>query len=199
MSAISTLSPKELPAYIAECLAQGFTQKEIAQALDVTESYISQVIAAHPELKDKNAQIQQAYEEIDTLYVEIEKEALLALKKSLNLVKNPAALLRIATGINATKRRGNFGLGLGHTEQQPQTTVQLNMPTAIISQFVFNSANQAIAIGSGENSIPLVTASTKQVEELAAKAVPVAEPRPPVHTKLNEYAENPESVTDADL
>ena len=160
------LPAHEVPTFVADCLAKGFAQKEIADALGVSDSYISQIIATNPSIAQNDAD--SAFASIDKLYADIELEALTQLHKRLNLIKDPMALLRLATAINATKRRSV------PTDITPstvnQTVVQLNLPKATLQQFVFNSANQAVAIQGDAGTKPLVTATTAQLEQLSAAA-----------------------------
>ena len=44
---MSAIPPHELPSYISTCLAEGFTQEEIAAALSVSPAYISQLCTKH--------------------------------------------------------------------------------------------------------------------------------------------------------
>lgn len=158
------LPPHEVPAFVSDCLSQGFAQHEIAAALGVSESYISQILAANPSIAQNNGNA--AFTDIDALYADIELTALQELKKKLNLIKDPMALLRLATSINATKRR-SVATDITPTTVN-QTVVQLTLPRATLQQFVFNSNNQAVAIQSDTETKPLVTATAGQLESLAA-------------------------------
>lgn len=162
------LPPHEIPAFVTDCIAKGFSQAEIAASLGVSESYISQVITANPSIAQAVAQANAAFADIDALYAEIELNALIALKQRLNLIKDPMALLRLATSINATKRRSVPTDAL--PAQGGNTYVQLNLPQATMQQFVFNSANQAVALEGGAGTKALVTATTQQLEQLSAAA-----------------------------
>lgn len=165
------LPAHELPSYIAQALREGFTQKEIAASLGCSESYISQVVAAKPELAMAKERQDEIFGDIDAMYNTIELNALQELNRRMTIVKDPMQLVRIACAINAAKRRSAPArealLGGGGNTQ----VVQISMPSTVVHNFQFNQHNQAVAL-QGENGTierQLITASNTQLTELAAR------------------------------
>ena len=167
---MSAIPPSELPSYISTCLAEGFSQEEIAQALGVTPAYISQLCTKH----QLCVPAQEQFANIDNLYQQVELAALTQLNKLINTVADPMKLARIAQSMNATKRRS---LSAHPSEQKPTTVVQLNLPTTIATQFVFNGSAEAVAWKQGDEVHQLITCTTTQLDSMAAqfaaKKVPV--------------------------
>lgn len=161
---MSSIAPNELPAYITSCLADGFSQEEIAAALGVTPAYISQLCAQH----ELCVPAQPAFADIDSLYHDIEKQALEQLKRTLSTIGDPMKLARIAQSMNATKRRS---MSNHPSERQPTTVVQLNLPTAAAAQFVFNGSQEAVAWKQGDKLNQLITCTTTQLDNMAAAAL----------------------------
>lgn len=163
------LPAHELPAFIVECLQQGFEQKAIADALGCSESYVSQLIAARPELRQAKQQLSDRYADTDALYDKIEQEALKQLEMRLATCTKPMELVRIAQAMNAAKRRSlpvEVGAGAG-----AGTVVHVTIPQQVaVQQFQFNAHNQAIALTAtdGKQERALITASTEQLDRLAA-------------------------------
>ena len=170
------LPPHEVPAFVASSLQAGFKQEEIAAALGCSPSYISQVLAANPQLAAAAQQADSQYEDIDAAYDRIERNALECLEKSLSTISDPMKLLRVASEVNRAKRRSHAPKGALETQApNSSTTVQLQMSTAILQRFVFNEANQAVALktvqpnGTEAQTRMLVTATQDQLKELAAE------------------------------
>ena len=164
------LAAHELPAYIEQCLQQGFKAVEIAAALGCSESYVSQLIAAHPKLQAAKAGLDSAYEDIDSLYDRIEKRALEELEKRMAVCTKPMELVRIAQAMNIAKRRSKAPVGALEAGGNG-TTVTVTVPQQVaVQQFQFNAHNQAIALvgGDGVEQRQLLTATPQQLNTLAA-------------------------------
>lgn len=164
------MPPAELPKYIQSCLAQGFTQAQVADSLGVDASYISQVCA---QFSITEAPLQQ-FAAIDELYEELELKALKQLKLLISSCTKPMDLLRIATSINGAKRRS---LGSTTSVQVQQATatgiVRLGLPKAAVSAFVMNEQNEAIGWkeeAEGKEQVrTLLTATQQQLTQMATE------------------------------
>lgn len=168
------LAAHELPAFIEQCLQQGFKAVEIADALGCTEGYISQLISASPRLQEAKAGLDSRYADIDTLYDRIEQRALEELEKRMAVCTKPMELVRIAQAMNAAKRRSTAPLGALEGGAGKGATVNITIPQQVaVQQFQFNGNNQAIALASedGVQERALITASTQQLNTLAAAVV----------------------------
>lgn len=168
------LPAHELPAFIEQCLQQGFKAVEIADALGCTEGYISQLISASPRLQEAKAGLDSRYADIDTLYDRIEQRALEELEKRMAVCTKPMELVRIAQAMNAAKRRSAAPLGALEGGAGKGATVNITIPQQVaVQQFQFNGNNQAIALASedGVQERALITASTQQLNTLAAAVV----------------------------
>jgi len=168
------LAAHELPAFIEQCLQQGFKAVEIADALGCTEGYISQLISASPRLQEAKAGLDSRYADIDTLYDRIEQRALEELEKRMAVCTKPMELVRIAQAMNAAKRRSAAPLGALEGGAGKGATVNITIPQQVaVQQFQFNGNNQAIALASadGVQERALITASTQQLNTLAAAVV----------------------------
>lgn len=159
---MSSIPPHELPSYISTCLAEGFSQEEIASALSVSPAYISQLCTKH----QLCVPAQQQFANIDQLYQEVELSALQALKRTLGTIGDPMKLARIAQTMNATKRRS---LSAHPSENKPTTVVQLNLPATAAAQFVFNGSSEAVAWKQGDQTHQLITCTTTQLDNMAAQ------------------------------
>lgn len=148
--------------FIQNALDKGFSQRQIAEALGATESYVSQLCTEH-ELQPSP---QTRFTAHDDLYEQTELLALQRLKNTIQFEPglNAVSLARIAATLNGTKRRSQTETPV--REQQPVVT--LHMPVNIAAQFVFNGNNEAVAVQSTDGTRILATASSKQVAELAA-------------------------------
>lgn len=165
------LPASELPSYIAQALEEGFTQKEIADSLGCSESYISQVITANPKLQQVKQKQDGIYEDIDEMYATIELNALKELNRRMAVVTDPMQLVRIATAINAAKRRSApKGMAIENGGNSA-ASVTINMPQTVMHNFQFNGNNQAVALTREDGTVErqLVTATSGQLNELSAQ------------------------------
>ena len=190
------MPPHELPKYIQTCLAQGFSQQQVADSLGVDATYISQVCSQYSITEAPQPQ----FAGIDALYEELEMKALKQLKLAIAQCVKPMELLRIATSINATKRR-SLGTKLEVNSQQAAASagiVRLSLPKAAVNSFIVNERNEAIGwTEDGQQGEPVVrsllTASSQQLQDMAVqhKAVALLNSRPP--------AEDLPTVADEDM
>lgn len=171
----TNLPASELPQYVARCLADGFTQAQVAASLGVSESYISQVCTEH----SITVQPQMQFADIDALYEDIERTALKALRASISQATKPLDLLRIATAVNATKRR-SVGTTLTYEQKVQQETlrrgvVHLALPSAVASQFILNERNEAVGWTTPGEAALTVASSTDAASD-AASSVAASSP-----------------------
>lgn len=153
-------STQQIVEFTRSCLQQGFTQEEIAQSLSVDPSYISQLCAAH-QLQPVDGTLQ----DIDDLYKRAEKQALEQLMRVLGTVHDPLKLTRIATQLNATKRRSVAPPSI--TEGSGNKFVTLQMPQLTTAQFTFNANGEAVAYSAEGEQRPLVTVTADQLTSMA--------------------------------
>jgi len=158
------LAAQQLKEFVQNCLNQGYKQAEIAVSLDMDPGDLSKFCAIHGLTPAAN----DVFAPVDQLYVDIEKQALEQLQRLIGTVGDPMKLLRIATGINATKRR-SIG-GSGAIDERNTTTVNLTLPTSIAAQFVFNAQGQAVAYEGGTEGLrPLVTVTNEHLQRIASE------------------------------
>lgn len=164
MTAVASAAPSAHVAQTVEfvrgCLQQGYTQAEIAASLGMAESYISQLCTAH----NLNA-AQPRFADIDALYEELEKKALEQLRRVMGTVSDPMKLTRIASSMNASKRRS---IAPAVVTEGSGTLVQLQLPQAMAAQFIFNASGEAVAYQSEGATRPLVTVTADQLASMAA-------------------------------
>lgn len=151
---------QQIVEFTRSCLQQGFTQEEIAQSLSVDPSYVSQLCAAHG-LQPVDTDMQ----DIDALYKRAEKQALEQLMRTLGTVHDPMKLTRIATQLNATKRRSVAPPSV--TEGSGHKFVTLQMPQLTTAQFTFNANGEAVAYSTEGEQRPLVTVTADQLAGMA--------------------------------
>lgn len=161
-----TDAAKQHAQFIQNALDRGFSQAQVADALGVTESYVSQLCT---QFKLAPAP-QQRFSKHDELYEATELAALKRLKNTIEFEPElgAVALAKIAATLNGTKRRSQ------NEAPAPvqQTVLTLTMPVTFAAQFVFNGSNEAIAVQSEDGMRVLATASSKQVAEMATSMLP---------------------------
>lgn len=172
---VSTYSPKKelngikgttsaLESKALNLLGSGINPEAVANALGVTPSRISQLMADErfaSQVTELRYQNLQSHNVRDSAYDTIEDKLLNKLEKSLPLLLKPQDILKAITVVNGAKRRGQSA-----PEQvtNQQTIVSLTMPQVIVSNFTTNINNQVVQ--AGEQS--LVTMSSERLKDLAA-------------------------------
>jgi hypothetical protein len=152
-------------------LGQGVKPEQVAAALGVTSSYISQLVSQPEfaaqvfELRYKNL---AKHNERDNAYDRIEDKLVKKLDDLIPLMMKPVEVLRAIQVINSAKRRGSSA-----PEQltSQQTVVNLTMPIQVIQQFTRNSSNQVIKAGDQE----LITIQSGNMDRLLNATMKVAE------------------------
>lgn len=132
--------------YIVNCLEAGFQQVVIAEALGVSESLVSQLIAEHSldqvAAKQKITR-ESVFNDIDNSYNEAEKFIADRLKTSVKYMTDPVKLAYVADKLNKMKRRALSQVG---ASAAPAKVAVLNLPMHVQNNFIFNQQNEAIAV-----------------------------------------------------
>lgn len=143
-------------------LKNGISPIEISRALGITPGAVTQLMQSpqvSTEIAKMQAEQQARSSAIDARYDNIEEKLLIQLEKTVPLLMRPGEIANVLTRINAAKRRG-----VAHqVNQGPAQVLQLNIPIALQSKFVVNSANQVVQ--AGEQT--LVTMQSSNIPGLA--------------------------------
>jgi predicted transcriptional regulator len=130
-------------------LVAGCTQVQVASALGVTESAITQMLSreefARQVMEGRIKQLTSQTER-DRKYDSLEDTLLEKLEASVGMLYKPTEITRTLQAINAAKRRG-----LDSPATSQSSTVQvvtITLPTQIVQQFTTNINNQVIQAGS---------------------------------------------------
>lgn len=148
-----------------DLLGRGILPTQVAAALGITDSAISQMLAkqefaeAVATLKYKNL---LKHSERDVKADEIEDKLLKKLDGLIPFMMRPAEVARTYQIVNAAKRRGSSAPE--HITAQ-QEVVTLVMPITVTNQFTVNSANQVISAGQQ----PLITVQSGTMKSLLEK------------------------------
>lgn len=131
----------------AHLLGLGIGPEQVAAALGVTASRISQLLAEKT-FADRVSVLRyksmQKHNKRDSDYDRLEDSLISKLERSLPLLVRPDQILAAVKVINGAKRRGASS---SVSAIQQNTTVTLVMPTKITQQFVTNINNQVIKAG----------------------------------------------------
>jgi hypothetical protein len=142
-------------------LGQGHSASVVSSALGVTDSRVSQMLAAPgfaAEVQRLRVASLQKSTELDSSYNGLEGKLLEKLEKVLPLITRPRDILQAITTINSAKRRGATTTD---TDIPQAKVVSLTLPTTIQQKFVTNNYHQVVEVrdDSGEAQT-LVTASS---------------------------------------
>src|SRR5690606_9307504 len=158
---ISSLNPTQLR--ILQLLGNNIPQAQVAQAVGVDESYISQLMAKD-EFREYVTRIKfeklQERNEIDSNYDDMEREIQKKMRQILPMIQKPRDVLDFATKINAMKRRGNLG---DTTASTTQTVVELTLPVAILNKIIVDPQTNRVIEASGS---PMLTAPSSTLVNL---------------------------------
>ena len=165
---------------ILQLLSQpNITQADVAKVLNVTESYISQVVA-DPEFSAKlsTARIQNLKEETehDNKLATTEAKALDKVNTMLDYVTKPTEAARIFQILNAAKRRGVTEAEKALVVNQQNTVVMLQLPEVIKQKFITNQQNEVVQIGDRpmvtmDSQLLLAKAKENENEQTTTKAM----------------------------
>lgn len=153
---LSTTLNKNITSYtgteerILNLLGAGIIPEQVASAVGVSPSYISQLLstdefsAAVSELRYKSL---QKHNERDSNLDSLEDKILEKMHQTLPLVMRPMELTRMLQVVNAAKRRGT---STPDSVLQKQEVVTLSLPPVIINKFTTNIQNQVVQTGNQE-------------------------------------------------
>lgn len=157
------MSPKE---YAISLLAQGISTSQVAAAVGVDDSYISQ-LRADPEVQQSIAVARSEHAVADTQFdntlERAESLALEKIEKNLPFANMGQALAAFRILNGARRRKDQFA----QTEQHVSVTVSLTLPQATIPRYVTNSQNEIIEV-EGQTMISATPKTLDQI--LAARA-----------------------------
>lgn len=143
-------------------LGQGIAPAQVAAALGVTESYISQLVsdeqfaARVAELRYESLQKHNAR---DNAYDAMEDKLLERMEDLLPLMHRPMEILKAIQVINAAKRRGQSA---PENITNKQTVIPLILPVQIINSFKVNPQGQVVEVGKQ----PLLTIQSGNMDAL---------------------------------
>lgn len=150
----------------ASLLAQGIVATQVAKAVGVTDSQISQW-NSEQEFQEKVAEsmagLTQAAIEFDDLLEESELLALENIKRRLPLAKMSESLAAFKILNSATRRKSQHQLTNNAGTGAP--LVQIILPTAMIPQFTRNAQSEIVEV----DGQTLVSASPKQLQQLVTE------------------------------
>lgn len=139
-------------------LSAGVPQTQVAQAIGVSDSLISQLLAreefAQLLAAERYANLMQ-HNERDLKYDAIEDKLLNQLEEVTPLLMKPTEITRVLQVINGAKRRG-----ISSPDQvvQQQAAVKLTMPVQIIQKFTTNIDN--LVVQAGEQNLVTMQSAT---------------------------------------
>ena len=164
----------QLPAYTGnarkalDLLGSGVQPVQVAAAIGVSESYISQLLA------DEQFQLAVAQKRYDSLlaaserdasYDAIEDELLQKLKTGLAFMTKTGEILAAIKVINGAKRRGATSAVGAQANSQ---VVQLVLPAGVRARFAQDAQGQVVEIQTDTGSHSLLTATSSGVKQLLA-------------------------------
>lgn len=164
----------QLPVYTGnakkalDLLGSGVQPVQVAAAVGVSESYISQLLA------DEQFQLAVAQKRYDSLlaasardssYDDIEDELLQKLKTGLAFMTKTGEILAAIKIVNGAKRRGaSSTVGASSGNQ----IVQLVLPAGVRARFAQDAQGQVVEVETSTGSHSLLTATSSGVKQLLA-------------------------------
>ena len=173
-SQLPASTPASTPAYTGnvrkalDLLGSGVQPVQVAAAIGVSESYISQLLA------DEQFQLAVAQKRYDSLlaaserdasYDAIEDELLQKLKISLAFMTKTGEILAAIKVINGAKRRGASSTVGASSQSQ---VVQLVLPAGVRARFAQDAQGQVVEVQTDTGSHSLLTATSSGVKQLLA-------------------------------
>ena len=136
---------------ILQLLSQpNITQADVAKVLNVTESYVSQIVS-EPDFQQKlsAARVKNLVEETehDDKLGKTEAKALDRVNTMLDYVTKPLEAARIFQILNASKRRGVTEAEKALVVNSQNTVVMLQLPEVVKQKFITNANNEVVQIG----------------------------------------------------
>lgn len=150
-------------------LGSGIPQSQVALALGVTESAVSQWMSGEEfsqEVASRKFEVLNRNTKIDDKYLELEEKLQDKLEKVMPLMTRPREVVAALSAINGTKRRGAQVIDSGVGKST--AIVNLSLPMQIINKYISNSNNQIVEVNDGSgNQRSLITASSSSLDRLA--------------------------------
>lgn len=156
----STVSTRAL-----SLLGHGIGPEQVASALGVTTSYISQLISNEnfsSQVAELRFQNLSKHNERDSQYDSIEDTLIEKMKDLIPFMMRPMEVLKAIQIINGAKRRG---ASAPESITNQQTIVQINLPAITVTKFTTNIQNQVIQAGQQELLTIQSGALLKEVKE----------------------------------
>jgi transcriptional regulator with XRE-family HTH domain len=151
-----------------ELLGQGISQEQVALALGVTPSAISQLMSRDEfaaRVQELRFQRLQQHNERDATLDALEDSALQKLKDLLPLVMKPIEATRILQVVNAAKRRG---ASAPESITQTHDVVSLTLPIQLVQQFQLTVTPDNRVVSAGEQQ--LITVQSHKLPALLAES-----------------------------
>jgi predicted transcriptional regulator len=149
-----------------ELLAAGIEQVQVASALGITESGLSQIVS-DPDFSTAltEARYKQLakHNETDNLYDKIERKLAERLQETSAMLFKPTEIARTLSLVNGLKRRGASN---PDSLIRAKPTVKLNIPIAVLNHFQMNAAGQVVTAAIGEQRQDLVTMQSGKLKGL---------------------------------
>lgn len=168
LTGAATLSLNGTQEKILDLLGAGVPQVQVATAVGVDESYVSQLMAEdwfRGAVQERRAAHAVESIEHDEKIDSIERRAWERIDKLLPLETNLMKLLKVAQVANAAKRKSEVAVA----STQPATIVNIALPQSALVQFKMTSDKQVIEIeGRSMNTMPSHVVQSKLREKKAA-------------------------------
>jgi predicted transcriptional regulator len=149
-----------------ELLAAGIEQVQVASALGITESRLSQIVS-NPDfataLTEARYKQLAKHNETDNLYDKIERKLAEKLVESSAMLFKPTEIARTLSLVNGLKRRGASN---PDSLIRARPTLKLNIPIAVVNHFQMNAAGQVVTASTGQQSQDLVTMQSGKLKGL---------------------------------
>lgn len=132
---------------ILELLGAGASQSQVAMAVGVEESYISQLMAQEEfrkAVQELRAEAAAKHAAVDARIDSIEDKAWRRIDNLVELETNLMKLLKVAQAANAAKRRTQ---GVGMAQPATALTVNIALPQAAVVEFTMSTDRQVVDIG----------------------------------------------------
>lgn len=155
---------------ILELLGNGVSPSQTASAMNVTESYVSQLLSEEEfalAVTARRFEHLQKHNARDDKLDDLEDQLIKKINDILPMMYKPAEILRAFQIINAAKRRGTAGTQEGAAVIANQV-VNLTMPQILIQHFTRDNNNQVIEVSlepAKQTLLPLQSQNLKQLVE----------------------------------
>lgn len=138
---------------ILSLCATNATNTQIAQAVGVNESYVSQLRVLAPKAPDLKAATR------DGIYDSIEDKLAANLNEKIAYVQKPHEIMSLLRQVNNLKRRSESVTNNPNGLNITNNVVFVTLPTTLANRFSVNSSNEVIEV----NGRSLVTMGNKEV------------------------------------